>query len=145
MRKYGLLIAAVIALGVGAERFAPLLDTPPSTQAAQSDSAISDAFRAKAENLPVRGQGKVSAVLRDDTRGSQHQRFILRLADGHTVLVAHNIDLAPRIPQLQRGDIVRFKGVYEWNPEGGVVHWTHHDPAGRHAGGWLRHNGQVYE
>ena len=145
MKKYGLLIALVIALGLGAERLAPVLDTPPSTQAACGDDALGTAFRDKAENRAVRGQGKVAAMLPDDTRGSRHQRFILRLAYGHTVLVAHNIDLAPRIPALQRGDTVHFKGVYEWNPEGGVVHWTHHDPDGRHAGGWLRHNGQTYE
>ncbi|HGP4722057.1 DUF3465 domain-containing protein, partial [Vibrio cholerae] len=27
----------------------------------------------------------------------------------------------------------------------GVLHWTHKDPQNRHAHGWLKHNGQVYE
>ncbi|HGP6284778.1 DUF3465 domain-containing protein, partial [Vibrio cholerae] len=26
-----------------------------------------------------------------------------------------------------------------------VLHWTHKDPQNRHAHGWLKHNGQVYE
>ena len=63
---------------------------------------------------------------------------------GQTVLISHNIDRAPRIDSLRVGDRVEFQGEYEWNPQGGVVHWTHHDPAGRHAGGWLKHEGKTY-
>ena len=91
------------------------------------------------------GEGVVSAILADDNQGSRHQRFVLRMASGQTVLVAHNIDLAPRIAGLAKGDSVGFNGVFEWNAKGGVIHWTHHDPAGRHIPGWLRHRGQTYE
>ena len=85
------------------------------------------------------------AMLADDTRGSQHQRFILALPEGHTVMVAHNIDLAPRVPDVREGDTIVFKGIYEWNDKGGVVHWTHRDPNGRHPGGWLERDGRRYQ
>ncbi len=84
--------------------------------------------------------GVVSHILPDDNQGSRHQRFTVRLASGLTVLIAHNIDIAPRIGNLREGDRIAFSGLYEWNDKGGVVHWTHHDPSGRYGGGYLQHN-----
>ncbi|MCP5142180.1 MAG: DUF3465 domain-containing protein [Chromatiales bacterium] len=106
---------------------------------------LKHAFDNRLSDLQVEGSGTVSRVLSDDNTGSRHQRFILRMPSGLSVLVAHNIDLADRIPSLQVGDVVDFFGEYEWNEKGGVIHWTHHDPAGRHADGWLRHAGRTYE
>lgn len=84
-------------------------------------------------------------VLPDDQDGSRHQRFIVQLASGQTLLITHNIDIAPRINGLEAGDTVRFNGEYVWNEKGGLVHWTHHDPQGRHAAGWVIRNGQMYK
>ena len=120
-------------------------DAPAAARLRGSDAALQAAFEAQRGDLQIEGQGTVIKVLPDDNKGSRHQRFILRLDSGQTVLVAHNIDLAPRIPGLAAGDTVAFFGEYEWNPQGGVIHWTHHDPGGRHVGGWLRHRGQTYE
>ncbi len=72
-------------------------------------------------------------------------RFVLMLSSGQTLIVAHNIDLAPRIRGLSREDTVAFYGEYEWNAKGGVIHWTHKDPSGRHVGGWLKHNGNIFQ
>ena len=87
----------------------------------------------------------VEAILPDDNEGSRHQRFIIRLASGNTVLVVHNIDLAPRIDSLREGDRVLVKGEYEWNDRGGLIHWTHHDPRNRHEGSWIDHSGFRYQ
>lgn len=93
----------------------------------------------------VEVKGRVSRLLSDDREGSRHQRFILTLGDGRTVLVAHNIDLAPRVP-LEAGDTARVRGQFEQNERGGVLHWTHHDPDGsRRDTGWIEHEGRVYE
>lgn len=82
----------------------------------------------------------VSRLLSDDNEGSRHQRFIIKLANRKTLLVAHNIDLAKRI-DLRKGDKVSIRGRYEPNNRGGVVHWTHHDPRGG-SGGWIEYNGK---
>lgn len=106
---------------------------------------IEGLFERRASDVQVRGAGTVLRTLSDDNEGSRHQRFILELPSGHTLLIAHNIDLAPRIHSLNKGDHVEFFGEYEWNDRGGVIHWTHHDPQGRHVGGWLKHQGRTYQ
>jgi Protein of unknown function (DUF3465) len=86
----------------------------------------------------------VVRVLPDDRSGARHERFVVRADDGTSVLVAHNLELAPRAP-VAVGDSVELHGEYEWSPQGGVVHWTHHDPAGRHEAGWIRVRGRLYQ
>ena len=121
---------------------------PTGVLVASADGGVAEiarAFRERASGIQVSGNGVVTTILADDNDGSRHQRFILELPSGQTLLVAHNIDLAPRISSLRQGDVVEFNGVYEWNAKGGVIHWTHHDPQGLHEAGWLRHRGEIYQ
>jgi len=113
---------------------------------AQNNNAlIQQAFEHQQQNVQVQGLGTVVKLLPDDTKGARHQRLIVKLTSTLTVLIAHNIDLAPRIDAISVGDEIQFYGVYEWNNKGGVVHWTHHDPNGRHLNGWLMHQGKTYQ
>ena len=93
----------------------------------------------------VEGTGTVIKVLPDDSQGSQHQRFLVKLQNDHVILIAHNIDLAPRVYNLSEGNEIAFYGEFEWNDKGGVVHWTHRDPENRHAHGWLEYQGKKYD
>jgi hypothetical protein len=112
---------------------------------ATDDSAIGRAFASRASDIQVEGEGTVARLLPDDLNGSRHQRFIVELASGQTLLLSHNIDISPRIAGLKTGDSVQFSGEYVWNEKGGVIHWTHHDPKGRHIAGWVKHNGKTYQ
>ena len=120
-------------------------NTGASPQIPEADRLLQNAYNNRQGNFQVQGSGVVTNVLSDDAEGSRHQRFILRLSTGQTLLIAHNIDLAPRVAGLNTGHVVEFFGEYEWNEKGGVIHWTHHDPNGRHVAGWLYHNGTIYQ
>jgi hypothetical protein len=139
-----LAVAAAVYFGLG-HRFAPAPEPPAVANGGIAQSPLQQAIAEKRSGVQVLGQGRVFKLLTDDYKGSRHQRFLIELSGGETLLVAHNIDLAPRLNQLEAGDTVDFNGVYEWNAQGGVIHWTHHDPAGRHEAGWLKHNGKTYQ
>ena len=129
---------------------APSPADPPDVVAgpaapAAGGNASTDDFSVQQSGALVTGAGQVSRILGDDSIGERHQRFILRLPSGQTVLIAHNIDIAPRVEGLNVGDTVSFHGEFEWNDKGGVVHWTHHDPQGSHESGWLKHAGRTYQ
>ncbi|CAH8190527.1 hypothetical protein VAE122_2460001 [Vibrio aestuarianus] len=97
---------------------------------------MKQAYENHQSDLQVQGVGTVIRLLPDDNDGSRHQKFIIRLNSKQTLLVAHNIDLAPRIPNLRVGERVQFYGEYEWTKKGGVMHWTPHVPNIKHLHGW---------
>ena len=136
-----LVVAALVFVYVQDREISPPWSPTPTA----ANSVLEDAYNNGQSDLQVRGEGTVVKILSDDLDGSRHQRFILKLDSGQTLLISHNIDLAPRLDGLKAGDSVEFFGEYEWNPKGGVVHWTHHDPNGRHVAGWLKHQGRTYQ
>lgn len=145
MKKIALLtVLAVLVYGYVQEQGISIPGLAPQLENS-ADSTLQTAFENRQSDVQVQGEGSVVKILPDDLDGSRHQRFILKMSSGQTVLVAHNIDLAPRISGLRKGDAVGFYGEYEWNPKGGVIHWTHHDPNNRHVGGWLKHQGRTYQ
>ena len=109
-----------------------------------ADNSVQLAYAAQRSGLWVEASGRVTRVLRDDNEGSRHQKFILELDDGHSLLVAHNIDLAERVP-VHKGVALAMRGRYEWNDRGGVIHWTHHDPDGQEQGGWIQMDDVRYQ
>ncbi|MBB6428553.1 DUF3465 domain-containing protein [Algisphaera agarilytica] len=108
-------------------------------------SPIADLHRRKKSDVIITDTGVIVHVLPDDNEGSRHQRFLVEVDHTDiTIKVAHNIDLAPRVP-AREGDRLIFKGEYEYNDLGGALHWTHHDPKKWRPGGWIEHEGKRYE
>lgn len=121
------------------------IDVADSQSRASGNPELQAAFDNKKSNLWLAGSGDIVKILPDDNKGSRHQRFLIKVNPTQTILIAHNIDLADRVANLQLGDMIQFYGEYEWNEKGGVVHWTHHDPAGEKSGGWIKHNNITYQ
>ena len=125
------------------ERKATVTSASGDPRSVEQESAVVKAPE-RVVNCQMRVAGKVIKVLPDDLQGSKHQRFIVRITTGQTILVTHNIDIAKKIPNLKVGDIVDLYGEYVWNPKGGIIHWTHHDPSRQHEDGWVLHHGKKY-
>jgi Protein of unknown function (DUF3465) len=106
---------------------------------------LKNAFDNQQSNIQVKQTGRIAKILRDDDRVPRHQRFLVELSSGLKLLIAHNIDLAPRVEGLKEGAEIAFCGEYEWNNKGGVVHWTHRDPKAHHKNGWLLYDNRRYD
>lgn len=143
-----ILVILLLAVGIKAVRYQVKTAAAgePWRQAAKNDeNRLLEAYQHRQSQIPLTLAGRVIKVLPDDNTGSRHQRFIIEIANGVTLLVAHNIDLAPPINGLTYGSQVTVSGEYVWNERGGLMHWTHHDPQGKHPGGWILFRGKKYE
>ncbi|MEO0998769.1 MAG: DUF3465 domain-containing protein, partial [Pseudomonadota bacterium] len=107
-----LLIAAALAWIVERQTAGGFAGTDTSVDAAAGSEALASAFARRANDEWVEARVTVVRLLADDNDGSRHQRFVAASAGGQTVLVAHNIDLAERVP-LAVGDSVYLRGQYE--------------------------------
>lgn len=132
----GVFLALAAAAVLWQLRPTPAPETEAPT-AASSEATIARLFAEHRSGELIEIEGVVERLLSEDREGSPHQRFVVRLANGMTLLVAHNLALATRV-DVEPGDRVRLRGEYAWNPEGGVIHWTHSDPDGDHPPGWIR-------
>lgn len=117
---------------------------PPCMVQMPDNAAIEQVFHSKKSKVQVMGTGIVSKLLSDDRKGAKHQKFLLKINQEQTLLMAHNIDLAPRIP-LNIGDKIHFCGEYVYHPKGGIIHWTHHAPKQDHPAGWMMLQGRIYQ
>ena len=110
------------------------------------DPALCSAYDAGRSRVEVVADGTVTRTLGvQPGRVSPHEGFLMRLGSGCSVIVRVevNTDFTGSIP-LQPGQHVLVKGEYEFYPLGGVIHWTHRDPRGRHAGGYVATGGRIY-
>lgn len=133
----------------GMRRFALalLLALVPACATATADnSAIERDYAERRSSVEVTADGVVTSVLPDQTGPSgRHQRFIIRLAGAtQTVLIENNVTVGQRVP-VAAADPVTVHGEYIWNDQGGLIHYTHHDPSPGHEGGWIDHKGIRYQ
>lgn len=110
------------------------------------DAAVCAAYSAGRSGVEVVADGTVTRVLGvQQGRVSPHEGFLFRLASVCSVVVRveANTDFTGPIP-LTTGERVVVKGEYEYYSRGGVIHWTHRDPRGRHENGYIEAGGHSY-
>jgi hypothetical protein len=111
------------------------------------DGAVCSAYQAGRSHVEVVADGTVTRLLGTHAGvESPHEGFLFHLASGCSLIVRveSNVDFTGAIP-LDRGEHVVVKGEYEYYPRGGVIHWTHRDPRGRHEGGYVQVDGKIYD
>ena len=123
----------------------------PTNLIAQSNTAVAlddkEGLSAQADHAIKREitvEARVKKLLATDTEGLPHQKFLIELSNGSTILIAHDLKYAPTVP-IQAGDVLRIHGEYIWNSLGGLIHWTHHSDTPRHENGWIDFNGVRYQ
>ena len=133
MKRFAAAVAAVWLAACGAS-------------AQPDDAAIVNDFHNHQSNVEVTADGTVVRLLADRTSSTgTHEQFIVKLSSGDlTVEIEHNISIARRVP-LKEGDHVIVHGEYVWNSQGGLIHFTHHDPQGTHEGGYIQDGGTTYD
>ncbi len=113
---------------------------------ATGNAAVEQDFAQHRSHVEVTAAGRVDRLLSDEAGPSgTHQRFIVTL-DGaaQTVLVDNNVTIGRRVP-VTTGGGVTVHGEYVWNGEGGLIHFTHHDPRHTHEDGWVELGGKTYD
>src|SRR5439155_33602 len=115
----------------------PAPEREPSLPAATSRTTRYGSRTGTSRAVGAPAQGTVTRLLADDTGPSgTHQRFIMQVSgSSQTLLIDNNVDIGKRVP-VATGDGVTIHGEYVWNDQGGLVHFTHHDPVHTHEDGW---------
>jgi len=122
--------------------------SPATTGNAADNAAVYNAWLQKRSYVEVTAAGSVARVL--GTRpgpSGVHTQFLVHLGaggNGLTVRIADNVDMTGRL-QIAPGDSVVVRGEYIYDPRGGLIHWTHRDPRGRHEAGYVAVNGRYYQ
>ena len=112
---------------------------------AAPNRTVERAFADHLSGIEVTANAAVTRLLADDTGPSgTHQRFIVQVkGSAQTLLIDNNVDIGTRVP-VANGDDVVVHGEYVWNDQGGLIHFTHHDPAHTHEDGWIELRGVRY-
>jgi hypothetical protein len=127
---------------------ATLVACAPTTDDS-SNGAVYEAWREERSRVEVTAHGAVARILGE--RGGPsgpHLGLLLHLSGGEgrglTVRVEDNLDLTGPIA-LREGEAITVRGEYIYDPRGGLIHYTHRDPRGRHEAGYVEVDGRIYQ
>ena len=123
------------------------LPFPTATNASEAkapNTAFIRAYQERVSGLQLSVSGKITHVFPSPETGDQHQKFIVQLDAGQSVMVIHNRALGSAIDGLLEGETIEVFGEYQWDQGGGIIRRTHQDPASHRQAGWVKYKGRIY-
>lgn len=146
MNRWRLLIAAGLVVVVGGSVYLRLQSHTVSVTTAQREgrvgcASVRQSFDHGQSGVWLALTARVTRLLPDAYGKYQHQRFIVACSSGLTVEIVNDVSVGRRAP-VSPGDQISVRGEYIWNPEGGLIHFTHHGGSGE--GGWILLRGKIY-
>ncbi|MDE2483427.1 MAG: DUF3465 domain-containing protein [bacterium] len=114
---------------------------------APDNAAVCNDYGTQRSGDEVIATGHVIDVLGERAgRSGEHEGYLVKLDGNCDLLVKVETNTTITGPiALRPKERVVVKGVYIYNPLGGLIHWTHHDPRGRHVGGYVTAGGTSYQ
>lgn len=109
-----------------------------------SNDRLIESFEQGRTGIWVSAEAPVVQLLGDEDIAGKRQRFTIRPNDEIVVQIRHSLDDSERVP-VERGDVVRVQGYYEWDARGGFISRTFSDPDQPGGGGWIEHDGKRYD
>lgn len=128
-----LFIASCLVLGGCGEGETPI-----------SNDRLIESFEQGRTGIWVSAEAPVVQLLGDEDIGGRRQRFTIKLKEDVVVQVRHSLDDSTRVP-VERGDVIRVQGFYQWDARGGFISRTFADPNQPGGGGWIEHESQRYD
>jgi hypothetical protein len=110
-----------------------------------NDVAVCAALRQQRSGVEVIADGTVAYVPTYAAPSGEHEGFFIRLRSGcaATLRVETNTAFTGPIP-LRVGERVIVKGEFDYDADGGVIHWTHRAFGSHHASGYVEAGGRFY-
>jgi len=106
--------------------------------------AVEKAYLNQQSGAMVEVSGQVTRILTDDKDDLQHQKFVIRLQNGQSLLVVHNTVDAEQVPIVIHNEVT-VRGEYSWTEPGGLIHWTRRDHSAERRHGWIEYQGRKYD
>ncbi len=144
MMKFSALLLSFVLSSTVSITAAFARDNGVREQVVQGDAALVSAIRDQRNKYFLEADGlKVIGLLKDDTQGLPHQKFMVQTSAGNKVLCVYNLDKGQRIP-LKIGDTVNLGGEFKWTDQGALMHWLHEDDSNKRPDGYVELAGRRY-
>lgn len=112
----------------------------------KADSVAYLGFLYKSQrSAKVSAQGHLIRRLPEQLSPYRAQLFLVRLTSGQKLIIKHDIEMGEALPDIKKGALLFFKGLYKWNRKGGFIIFTTQKNRENNLSGWLKYKEITYQ